>query len=242
MLMWNFIVLCSEFPVLQNIPVHRILPILNFGDALNKLPDIIKNPDFDAFQFQKYIDTVEKVENTCLANKSIHFVMFDYYVDLFEKAALMIYKTQGLKTNITLYINPFLYRKDAFLREKLFWTDYIERREWTNTFTVKYQLDGKVRPLPQQNTDEIFLIDYYISLYGYIVFDRSHLCNEGRKMIFLYDGENRLKEEKMEHPTRIWCKDLDSKCKTNVSLTTLKATRADFFDVLFDEIIKTGCV
>ena len=53
---WNVIVICHLFcPVFQNVPNHRILfGVISDQEILNRLPGIIRNPDFNAFELERH--------------------------------------------------------------------------------------------------------------------------------------------------------------------------------------------
>ena len=75
--MWNVIVICDDCRLFQNIPIHRVLPATGYSNIFNKLTDLIKNPDFDTFEFQKYINKLDNVDFRCLTNKTLHFCFFE---------------------------------------------------------------------------------------------------------------------------------------------------------------------
>ena len=75
-------------------------------------------------------------------------------INYLEKAALLSEKTQALNTNITIY-----YRRD-FDEEPIFLENYIERRNWKNSFSLKF-LDWhdtwhELLPITNNEKDIIF--------------------------------------------------------------------------------------
>ena len=132
---WNVIVICEIFcPVFRNVPIHRLLSGVFADQEINRLPGIIRNPDFDAFELERHINKADKLNYTCLAYKRLHLVRFKglLSIKLLEKTALLSEKTQALNTDITIY-----YSRDFFYKESNFWENYIERRNWKNAFTLK---------------------------------------------------------------------------------------------------------
>ena len=81
---------------------HRILSgLFDDQEILNRLPGIVRNPDFDVFELERHINKADKLNYACLANKRLHLVMVNRYlsISLLEKTALLSEKTQALNTN-----------------------------------------------------------------------------------------------------------------------------------------------
>ena len=142
--LWNVIVVCLFFsPMFQNVPIHRILyAVYADQEILNRLPGIIRNPDFDAFELERHINKADKLNYACLANKRLHLVRDKDYltISLLEKTALLSEKTQALNTNITIYYSKTFRigsESKIHLDESNFLENYIERRNWKNAFTLK---------------------------------------------------------------------------------------------------------
>ena len=157
---WNVIVMCRYFcPVFQNVPIHRIWHGVFYDqEILNRLPGIIRNPDFDAFELERHINKEDKLNYACLANKRLNLVIVDRYlsISLLEKTALLSEKTQALNTNITIYYTRVFYGSS----EIDFWENYIERRNWKNSFSLKF-LDWhdtwhELLPITNNEKDIIF--------------------------------------------------------------------------------------
>ena len=131
---WNVIVICEIFcPVFRNVPIHRLLSgVFADQEIFNRLPGIIRNPDFDAFELERYINKADKLNYTCLAYKRLHLVKDYLSINVLEKTALLSEKTETLNTNITVYYANILRGN-----ESNFWENYIERRNWKNAFTLK---------------------------------------------------------------------------------------------------------
>ena len=148
---WNVIVMCRYFcPVFQNVPIHRIWHGVFYDrEILNRLPGIIRNPDFDAFELERHINKADKLNYACLANKGLHLVRVNRYLtsNLLEKTALLSEKTQALNTNITIY-----YRRIRQSDEPYFWEHYIERRNWKKAFTLTFSYFG----IPYNEIDIIY--------------------------------------------------------------------------------------
>ena len=132
---WNVIVICEFLcPMFQNVPNHRILfGVIADREILKRLPGIIRNPDFDAFELERHINKEDKLNYACLANKRLHLAIFSSFtINLLEKTALLSEKTQALNTNITIYYARVFH---GFSKIDL-WENYIERRNWKKAFTL----------------------------------------------------------------------------------------------------------
>ena len=227
----------------QNIPIHRILPVTHYENILHRLPDFIKNPDFDVYEFEKYIDELDNVDYTCLANKNINIFMRDYSFNLLEKTAFLIYKTRELNTNVILHFPLILIIHKRFSLQ--FWAYYIKRRGWENTFTIKYE-DG-MKPF-LRNRDEIYLIDDYFFLVNYNRYDyvlgwnrlESCFTQKNQKKIFLAKFENNI--DTVEDWFKNSYESMHSECKKNMTMTVLKSTRAQILKNFFGGISKTACL
>ena len=164
---WNVIVICEIFcPVFRNVPIHRLLSgVFADQEIFNRLPGIIRNPDFDAFELERYINKADKLNYACLAYKRLHLVTDkdSFTINVLEKAALLSEKTQALNTNITIYYrrdfsesNFHLYELNFPLYESNFWENYIERRNWKNSFTLKSLDWHELLPITNNEKDIIF--------------------------------------------------------------------------------------
>ena len=107
---WNVILIChfTNCPMLPHLPIHRIVPVNNYEYMKKKVKDLVRNPDFNKFEFLKY-NKIDNQNLTCLENKTIHFYDVHYEcLDLLERIALIKYSIQGLITSkFVIYPNMY---------------------------------------------------------------------------------------------------------------------------------------
>ena len=104
---WNVIFICNLYsincPEINNLPIHRIVPTTHRYNNTIRIRDLVRNPDFNKFEFLKYV----KIHNrnlTCLANKTVHIIVVHInYIELLEVIALIQYNIQE-KDNTTQFI------------------------------------------------------------------------------------------------------------------------------------------
>lgn len=127
---WDVIILCRVVPpffcpITQNIPINRIIPI-DSDDALplNNIRDIVKNPDFDQFEYLKYIQVENRSRFDCLSNNTTIHLGFDFIsLGLLENIALLVENASQLTSTKIIFYRT----KDRF------WDRFMERNGLLNS-------------------------------------------------------------------------------------------------------------
>ena len=113
---WNVILLCSfrNCPVTTQLPIQRIVRGWGYRSIRKRVKDLVLNPDFNKFEFLKYVEIYDK-NLTCLANKTVHiFIDLDNLENdgVMEIIALINYNTQKKdKIKFIIYVQQHLYDK-----------------------------------------------------------------------------------------------------------------------------------
>ena len=238
---WNVIVTCRlDCPILQHLPINRIVPIFTKRNIQKRLKNIVKNPDFNENEFLTHIK-VNNVNLTCLANKTVHVFMLSITVELLQNTVLIVNNTQGISPKIILY---------APLPAEKFWTYYIEINGWKNIINIVFQRTPK--PLPQKNTDEVYLIDedltrdvilidpYFDRYYGRY-FDRhfeKSFCIRNDKSFVLYKFQIKrvLLFIEVSYVKNSTCGNFE-----RVSFNTNYDTREEFSENFIGEVLSASC-
>lgn len=120
---WKVIFDCepAACPMTSALPLNQIIPI---GGSLRdnniRLKDLVRNPDFDKFEFIKYIK-LNDLNLTCLTNKTVHIIYDEYFfgTKLLEDLILIKHNSK---------VNKFIIYRDPDIDDQLFWNYYMERR------------------------------------------------------------------------------------------------------------------
>ena len=236
---WSIVVICtpdlcptSIFPIIQ---VQRIVPVSHSTQNFNRLSDVIRNPDFDPFEFQRFVLKQDyNPKFLWLANKTIHVFIAYLSVELLENTVHIIENTQGLNTNITLYIS-----NQFNIKSKMqFWRFYIEKRGWTNIVNVRYQLQTDIDLLQSPgNTTQLFLL--YKENSGF--YRSEKFCQTVSKSIASLPKGNT--DDDGGYILRSWYDNLSPDCKnfyTKMPSTNDILTRKHFDDHFIKEILKAS--
>ena len=184
---WNIIISClpEQCPRSQILPVNRIIPYQRMRQTVNDLIEVIKNPDFDRFEYLKYL----KLNNqnlTCLANKTIHILpTFLKSTRLIENIVLILSVDVSLKVVLDLYSEPEepegseFHDSHILYLESEFWKYYLKKNRVLNNENLKIisrfsriTLDGI-----DQDSNDLYLIDGFSSS-RFI----SKYCNESNQV------------------------------------------------------------
>ena len=102
---WNVIFLCrDQCPITTQLPIHRIVRGWSHKLIQKRVKDLVFNPDFNKFEFLKYVKINE--ENlTCLANKTVHIfgnfkINEGYIISFIEIIALIKHNLSEKKTKL----------------------------------------------------------------------------------------------------------------------------------------------
>lgn len=115
---WNVIVVClsNKCPIITRLPINRmiILPTVlhdvgtiegeEYRSIQKNIKDLIRNPDFNEFEFIKYIKIDDK-NLTCLANKNVHIYSNFFTRGLLEMIALIKYNIPKDSTKFIIYLD-----------------------------------------------------------------------------------------------------------------------------------------
>ena len=236
---WNVIINCYfPCPILQHLPINRIVPTNPFGGENYKksFQDIVKNLDFNKTEFLKHIK-LDNAKLTCLANKTIHVFMTYPSVKLLENMVQIIFKTQGLSTKIILYTGKYRWMPEEF------WAYYIEKNGWKNIVNIVFKRDSK--PLPQQNTGEIYLINEIMTkdTFGPKYLYHEDFCSPSRKSVVFYEFKNTILFTKRINSTE-WYNDIDSACRKNIEKVSFNKNyefEEEFNENFIEEVFSASC-
>ena len=230
---WNVIINCmvSSCPILQHLPINRIVATNPFtGNYQKSFQDIVKNLDFNKNEFIKHIK-LDNAKLTCLANKTIHVFMTYPSVELLENIVQIVYNTQELSTKIILYVDKFLWYPNKF------WTYYIEKNGWKNIVNIVFRTSSK--PLPHQNTDEVYLI----SEFGMYLFGELYFCSLTRKSVVFYEFKIPESFNKMID-SKEWYNDIYPACKKNIKMVSFNKnydSEGGFAKNFIEEVFSASC-
>ena len=195
----------EQWPRSQILPFNRVIPFQFMRQTFNDLIGVIKNPDFDRFEYLKYL----KLNNqnlTCLANKTIHILpTFLKSTRLIENIVLILSVDVSLKVVLDLYSEPEepegseFHDSHILYLESEFWKYYLKKNRVLNNENLKIisrlsriTLDGI-----DQDSNDLYLIDGFSSS-RFI----SKYCNESnqvsirgkKKFIVIVHMETKSKE------------------------------------------------
>ena len=226
---WNVIVTCSfdclNCNVFQHLPVNRIMPITSKRGIKKRLKSIVKNPDFNENEFLKYIK-LDNVNLACLANKTVHVFMVLPSVELLQNTVLIVNNTQGISTQIILYISNH--------EAERFWTYYIEKNGWKNIINIVFQRNTKF--LPQRNTAEVYLIPDPTEQRYADLFTSEDFCSPGRKSFVFYEFKSSTAN------STNWNNNMHQACRKNFERVSLKnLNRDEFFENFTEEVVTASC-
>lgn len=120
---WDVILVCPpRFCLLsQRIGINKIIPEI---EGTRELMDIIRNPNFNRFEYLKHVKLHDNRLRKCLEHKSIHIVIIngpDVPLKMLENIALLLYNTEDVAgTKINLHV-----RSQSFV--STFWKHFIEK-------------------------------------------------------------------------------------------------------------------
>ena len=192
---WDVIIVCSTIqplfcPITQNISINRVIPIHSgVLSALDNIRDIVKNPDFDRFEYLKYIQIQNRRSRLeCLANKTIHLGLNFVSFALLENIALLV-QNALVPTTTTSTTKVIFYRT-----QDEFWDHFMKKNGLANitNFQIVYEefLEVVWSSL-EEKTDDVYVLNDPIGEM------REYICTspkEGRKAFVFYsdisyDGE-----------------------------------------------------
>ena len=177
-------------PITQNISINRVIPIHSgVLSALDNIRDIVKNPDFDRFEYLKYIQIQNRRSRLeCLANKTIHLGLNFVSFALLENIALLV-QNALVPTTTTSTTKVIFYRT-----QDEFWDHFMKKNGLANitNFQIVYEefLEVVWSSL-EEKTDDVYVLNDPIGEM------REYICTspkEGRKAFVFYsdisyDGE-----------------------------------------------------
>ena len=106
---WKIIIACIplvECQTIRYLPINRIVPIHTRKNSEIRLGDLVRNPDFNKFEFLKYIK-LDNVNLKCLENKTIHVFVWIPSLKLLDNVALIAYNAQELSANSKIILYTF---------------------------------------------------------------------------------------------------------------------------------------
>ena len=237
---WNVIISCLKYcPILQHFPINRIVPRNSLTKSyLKSIRDIAKNPDFNKNEFLKHIK-LDNAKLACLANKTIHVFMINPSVKVLENMVQIVYNTQRLSAKIILYAH------NGFWMPTVFWTHYIEKNGWKNIVNIVFERDSK--PLPQQNTGEVYLIDEIMTKnpFGQKYLYHEDFCSLSRKYVTFYTFEDDYRSTLFKDVNATeWYNDIDSACRKNIEKVSFNKNyefEEDFNENFIEEVFSASC-
>ena len=184
---WNVIISClpEQCPRSQILPVNRIIPYQRMRQTVNDLIEVIKNPDFDRFEYLKYL----KLNNqnlTCLANKTIHILPTLMSTKMIENIVLISSVDISLKVAI-LFGQHF---------DSEFWEYYLKKNKLLDienlkiVFRLWITLDGI-----DQDSNDLYIIDERSSEFVSEYCKSNQVSIRGKKKLIVIDDIEKKSEE-----------------------------------------------
>ena len=181
----KIVIMCQndKCPIIPSIPIQQMIPKDYVENNGQQIRELVQNPQFNKFEFRKYVKFGDGHRLKCLVKKIIHIFHGYLSVKLLENIALLAYNIQELNSTSKIV----LYFPDWRVKGKKFWNYYMAEIELLNNMTnieIMFVKEPPFKPAPNEGTNgDIYLInDVTISL---MFMSMKHFCNRS-SVVFLW--------------------------------------------------------
>lgn len=223
---WDVIISCYfNCPSIQDFPINRIVPTIFDREITNGVKDLVKNPDFDKFEYLKHVK-MNHVNLTCLVKKTVHVFHLYKSLDLLEDAVLLAHNTKS--SHVTLHNQKLFW-------DLRFWEHYMEQHKLSAlNISMEFYNDSYSKLYLNSSNDEIFLI----AIGTLTQLPVHHFCNKARKS-FLFYGESGNNLNSFNQ----WYNELHGTCNPFIEKVFVKiySSVVEFQENFIEELLNVSC-
>ena len=197
----------------------------SFQNCYINLVEIINNPDFDRFEYLKYLK-LHNSNSTSLANKTIHILPNKMSINLLESIMLVLSARPSIKIVLD-------FSRMVLAQSERFWRYFLRRSEILSKMNIEIVSTMLQNIDMSQETNNLYII---LDRYDEFKFEYCTKTDEiirGKFIVIDY----------RYNYSELWSKDIDKKCKAiygnNISFRYVDR-EFDLGDHLIDEISKAG--
>ena len=149
---WNIIITCftTRCPQSEIIPINRYVPMSTYQQTAKNLVEIINNPDFDRFEYLKYLK-LDNSNSTSLANKTIHILPNKMSINLLESIMLVLSARPSIKIVLD-------FSRMVLAQSERFWKYFWRRSEILNKMNIEIVSTMLQNIDMSQETNNLYII------------------------------------------------------------------------------------